>query len=150
MFLSKDINTIAIVLFTIVIFALIVFCYILYVAKPSSKMDQEEVENSLPNTELGMSKLYQRLSNIAKDAASSIQIPNDEDGVEIVGIIFNKKNEVYFYDPDNQILNIGDLVIVEDDSNQKVIVPVVVKNQKVSCTFIKYPLKKISSIIYRN
>lgn len=150
MILSIDNNTVAIVLFTIVILALIVFCYILYVAKPSSKMDQEEVENSLPDTELGMNKLYQRLSNIAKDAASSIQIPNDEEGVKVVGVMFNKKSEVYFYDPDNQVLNIGDLVIVDDESNQRVIVPVVVSNQKVSCTLIKYPLKKISSIIYRN
>ena len=150
MILSIDNNTVAIVLFTIVILALIVFCYILYVAKPSSKMDQEEVENSLPDTELGMNKLYQRLSNIAKDAASSIQIPNDEEGVKVVGVMFNKKSEVYFYDPDNQVLNIGDLVIVDDESNQRVIVPVVVSNQKDSCTLIKYPLKKISSIIYRN
>ena len=150
MVISIDMHMIAIIVFTIVILAVIIFCYILYIVKPSHHIEQEVVDSSVPDSGNGMNKLYQRLSNIAKDASSTIQIPIDEDGIEVVGVMFNKKSDVVLCDPNNQVLNIGDLVIVTDESNQKIIVPVVVSNQKVSCTLVKYPLKKISSIVYRN
>lgn len=94
-------------------------------------------------------------------------IPNDDDqfevapeepGVEVVGVVWpekKKQNKIYRYDPNGEILNEGDVVLVPtwNNAKQKEVIrkaTVAHGNHRVDPEHIKHPLKKIIAVIKRS
>ncbi len=83
--------------------------------------------------------------------------PEDENGVEVIEVVWpekEKNNKLYRYDPNGEILNEGDVVLVpsRDVAQNKDIIrkaAVAHANHKVAPDHIKHPLKKIIAIIKR-
>lgn len=97
------------------------------------------------------------LSEIEFDPIEEVIVPDDEPGVEVIGVVWPeraKHNKVYRYDPNGEILEEGDIVLVPtrdvakgEDVLRKV--AVAYGNHRVDPADIKHPLKKIVAIIKR-
>lgn len=93
---------------------------------------------------------YKLLSEMGLRLAPKLQIAKEDQGTEVIGIIYNEKSKVYLFCPKEEHLNIGDVVIVKDLHGSKRTVPVVLSNQLVSEKVIARPLKEIEGIAYKN
>ncbi len=79
-------------------------------------------------------------------------------GVDVIGVVWPerpKRNKIYRYDPDGEIVSVGDVVIVPtgDASRQMEVIRKAVvahANHKVATEDLKYPLKKIVGVIRTN
>ncbi len=92
------------------------------------------------------------------DDDDEFAVADDEPGVEVIGVVWPeraKHNKVYRYDPNGEILEEGDIVLVptRDVAKGKDIlrkVAVAHANHRVDPEHIKHPLKKVVAIIKRN
>lgn len=89
------------------------------------------------------------LSELAIERRNDYFVAEDPNGVEAVGIIFNKKSKVYMFGPKGYKLNVGDVVIVKDLSGIDRQVPVVVPNRMVNEADLVQPFKDIEDIVYQ-
>ena len=89
------------------------------------------------------------LSELAIERRNDYFVAEDPNGVEAVGIIFNKKSKVYMFGPKGYKLNVGDVVIVKDFSGVERQVPVVVPNRMVNEVDLVQPFKDIEAIVYQ-
>ena len=79
----------------------------------------------------------------------------DHPGVDVIGVVWPERptrNKIYRYDPDGEIVSVGDIVIVptRDSSRQREVIRKAVvahANHKVAPEDLKYPLKKIAGVI---
>lgn len=81
----------------------------------------------------------------------------DQPGVDVIGVVWPerpKRNKIYRYDPDGEVVGTGDVVIVptrDASRNRDVIRKAVVahENHRIDPDSIKHPLKKIIGVIQR-
>ena len=114
--------------------------------------DPEPVCESEP--ELKIIPMEEELEGI-----DELEIREDEteDGIEVVGVAWPesmKRNKIYRYDPDGEVLNRGDVVLVptiDKERHREVIreATVVDGNYKIDPSTISSPLKKILRVIRR-
>ncbi len=79
----------------------------------------------------------------------------DHPGVDVIGVVWPerpKRNKIYRYDPNGEIVSAGDVVIVptRDASRQREVIrkaAVAHANHKVAPEDLKHPLKKIAGVI---
>ncbi len=80
-----------------------------------------------------------------------------EEGVEVIGVVWPEhkhKNKIYRYDPNGEILEDGDVVLIPSrdvHSNRDIIRKAAVAhgNHRVDPEMLKHPLKKIIGIVHR-
>ena len=78
-------------------------------------------------------------------------------GVDVIGVVWPerpKRNKIYRYDPDGEIVSAGDVVIVptRDASRQREVIrkaAVAHANHKVPVEDLKHPLKKIVGVLHK-
>lgn len=88
---------------------------------------------------------------------SEFEAAPDEPGIEVVGVVWpekTRKNKVYRYDPNGEVLHEGDMVLVptRDAARDREVIrkaAVAHGNHRVEPDHIKYPLKKIIGVIKR-
>ena len=90
-----------------------------------------------------------RLSELGLKRSHEVNIEEDPNGIEVVGIVYNEKSRVYLFNPKENKLNVGDVVTVLDQSNTKRTVPVVLSNTKVNDEIIIKPFKDILEVVYK-
>ena len=81
----------------------------------------------------------------------------NEAGVEVIGVVWPEhkhKNKIYRYDPNGEILEDGDIVLIPSrdvHSNKDIIRKAAVAhgNHRVDPEMLKHPLKKIIGIVHR-
>ena len=135
--------------------------------KPASEHDTDESVTIPPST----------FTYTEEDIAEAMTTPNipldkidyidntveyietkDAPGVEVIGVVWPEKpcqNKIYRYDPNGEILNEGDIVLVpsRDKARQKEIVrkaTVAHGNYIADPSTLHHPLKKIISVVKRN
>ena len=91
-----------------------------------------------------------KCSDTGVKRSKEVFFEEDENGIEAVGIIYNEKSRVYMFNPNGNKLNIGDVVIVLDQSNAKRTVPIVMANKKIAESNIVQPFKDILEVVYRS
>ena len=92
--------------------------------------------------------------NVETDNAA----PVEEPGVEVIDVVWLERphrNKVYHYDPDGEMLEKGDIVLVPtyDSSRQEETVREVAvsrENYRIDPELLKHPLKKIIAVVRRN
>ncbi len=126
----------------------------------------EEPEEIVILEEVNEEDLAEALAQPEVDLTAIEIIPDDDDqfeaapedpGVEVIGVVWpekKKKNKIYRYDPNGEILNEGDVVLVPtwNNTQQKEVIrkaTVAHANHRVEPEHIKHPLKKIIAVIKR-
>ena len=106
---------------------------------PEQKEEKKKKEHS--------SKI-QKLSEMGLRRSHEFETEEDPNGVEAVGIVYNNKSKMYLFNPKDYKLNVGDVVIVLDQTDVKRIVPIVMGNKKVNESIIVQPFKDILEVVY--
>lgn len=115
-------------------------------------VDEQELAEAIAQPDINLSEI-----EYEPDDDDQFEVTPEEPGVEVVGIVWperEKHNKVYRYDPNGEVLEQGDLVLVptrDVAQGRDVIRKVAVAhgNHRVDPAHIKYPLKKIVAIIKR-
>ena len=116
------------------------------------EVDEEELAEAIAQPDVDIESI-----DFVPDDDDLFEAPPEEPGIEVVGVVWGErrnKNKVYRYDPNGEILNEGDIVLVPTRDNAKgcdVIRKVAVAhgNHRVDPEHIKHPLKKIIAVIKR-
>ena len=116
------------------------------------EVDEEEFEEAIAQPDIDIEEI-----NFIPDDDDEFEVPPEEPGIEVVGVVWPEKknnNKVYRYDPNGEILNEGDIILVPTRDHAKgrdVIRKAAVThgNHRVDPEHIKYPLKKIIAVIKR-
>ena len=126
------------------------------VEKPAPKTEEEIAKEKEEKAQKREESRKQQVSNHIKKVSelgiartSECYVELDPNGVEAVGIVFNKSSKVYMFGPKDYKLNIGDVVIVKDLSGAERMVPVVVPNRTVNENDLVKPFKDIERVVYQ-
>ncbi|MCR5742015.1 MAG: hypothetical protein K6G38_06125 [Gammaproteobacteria bacterium] len=93
-----------------------------------------------------MSKENKELKKLAFAEYQKFSVEEDPNGVEVVGIIYDKRSKLYLFDPKGEKFAVGDIVTVKDWQDVLRKVPVVLPTMKVSKDIIVEPFKAIETI----
>ncbi len=85
------------------------------------------------------------------------EVKEDEEGVEVIGVVWPErkhKNKIYRYDPNGEIIEDGDIVLIPSRDvhrNRDIIRKAAVAhgNHRVAPELLKHPLKKVIAVIHR-
>ena len=117
------------------------------------EVSEEDLEEALAQPELDLNEI-----EIIPDDDDQFEPAPEDPGIEVVGVVWpekKKKNKIYRYDPNGEILNEGDVVLVPtwNNSQQREVIrkaTVAHANHRVEPEHIKHPLKKIIAVIKRS
>lgn len=117
------------------------------------EVSEEDLEEALAQPELDLNEI-----EIIPDDDNHFEPAPEDPGIEVVGVVWpekKKKNKIYRYDPNGEILNEGDVVLVPtwNNSQQREVIrkaTVAHANHRVEPEHIKHPLKKIIAVIKRS
>ena len=115
--------------------------------KQAIKVEKAKVREE--NEKHEANRRIKALSELAIEKRNEYFVNEDPNGIETVGIIFNKKSKVYMFGPKGYKLNVGDVVIVKDFSGVERQVPVVVPNRMVNEADLVQPFKEIEAVVYQ-
>lgn len=113
---------------------------------------QEDIEEALAQPDVVLSEI-----DYVDDDDEEFEAAPEEPGVEVIGVVWperTNKNKVYRYDPSNEQLHEGDVVLVptRDAARDREVVrkaAVAHANHRVTPEHIHHPLKKIIGVIKR-
>ena len=115
------------------------------------EINEDDLAEAMAQPELNLNNI-----EIIPDDDDQHEVAPEEPGVEVVGVVWpeKKKNKIYRYDPNGEILNEGDIVLVPtwNSAQQKEVIrkaTVAHGNHRVDPEYIKHPLKKIIAVIKR-
>lgn len=114
------------------------------------EVDENELAEALAQPDVELNEI-----EFIPDDDDQFEVAPEEPGIEVIGVVWPekaKKNKVYRYDPNGEILEQGDIVIVptmDRHKGREVIRKVAVAhgNHRVDPEHIKHPLKKIIAVI---
>jgi hypothetical protein len=114
------------------------------------EVDSEELAEAIAQPDVELKEI-----EFIPDDDDQFEVAPEEPGIEVVGVVWPekaKKNKVYRYDPNGEILEAGDIVLVptmDRHQGKEVIRKVAVAhgNHRVDPEHIKHPLKKIIAVI---
>ncbi len=117
------------------------------------EVNEDDFAEAMAQPELDLSEI-----EIIPDDDDQFEAAPEEPGIEVVGVVWpekKKKNKIYRYDPNGEILNEGDVVLVPtwNNAKQKEVIrkaTVAHGNHRVEPEHIKHPLKKIIAVIRRS
>lgn len=117
------------------------------------EVNEEDLAEAMAQPELNLDEI-----EIIPDDDDQFAVAPEEPGVEVVGVVWpekKKKNKIYRYDPNGEILNEGDVVLVPtwNNAQQREVIrkaTVAHANHRVEPEHIKHPLKKIIAVIKRS
>ena len=117
------------------------------------EVNEEDLAEAMAQPELDLNEI-----EIIPDDDDQFEVAPEEPGVEVVGVVWpekKKKNKIYRYDPNGEILNEGDVVLVPtwNNAQQREVIrkaTVAHANHRVEPEHIKHPLKKIIAVIKRS
>lgn len=117
------------------------------------EVDEEMLAEAMNQPDVELSEI-----EFDPDDDDDFAVAEDEPGIEVIGVVWperSKHNKVYRYDPNGEMLDEGDIVLVptRDVAKGKDVfrkVAVAHANHRVDPEHIKHPLKKIVAIIKRN
>ena len=115
-------------------------------------VSQEDIDEALAQPDVVLSEI-----DYEEDDDDEFEAAPEEPGVEVVGVVWperKNRNKVYRYDPSNEQLHEGDVVLVptrDAARNREVIRKAAVahSNHRVTPEHIHHPLKKIIGVIKR-
>lgn len=113
------------------------------------KEKEERLQKREENKKNEATSKIRRTSELGIERSPECFIKEDPNGIEAVGIIFNKNSKTYMFGPKGNKLNIGDVVIVKDLSGNDRMVPIVVPNRMVNENDLVKPFKDIESVVYQ-
>ncbi|MBE6620901.1 MAG: hypothetical protein E7625_06035 [Ruminococcaceae bacterium] len=113
---------------------------------------QEDIEEALAQPDVVLSEI-----DYVDDDDEEFEAAPEEPGIEVIGVVWperTNKNKVYRYDPSNEQLHEGDMVLVptRDAARDREVVrkaAVAHANHRVTPEHIHHPLKKIIGVIKR-
>lgn len=116
------------------------------------EVEEEEFEEAIAQPDIDIEEI-----DFIPDDDNEFEVAPEDPGIEVVGVVWpekKNKNKVYRYDPNGEILNEGDIILVPTRDHAKgrdVIRKAAVThgNHRVDPEHIKYPLKKIIAVIKR-
>ena len=114
------------------------------------EVDGEELAEAIAQPDVVLSEI-----EYVPDDDDQYEVAPEEPGIEVVGVVWPEKahkNKVYRYDPNGEILSVGDIVVVptmDRSKGREVIRKVAVAhgNHRVDPEHIKFPLKKIIAVL---
>ena len=117
------------------------------------EVNEEDLYEAMAQPELNLEEI-----EIIPDDDDQFEVAPEEPGIEVVGVVWpekKKKNKIYRYDPNGEILNEGDVVLVPtwNNAQQREVIrkaTVAHANHRVEPEHIKHPLKKIIAVIKRS
>ena len=117
------------------------------------EVNEEDLYEAMAQPELNLDEI-----EIIPDDDDQFEVAPEEPGIEVVGVVWpekKKKNKIYRYDPNGEILNEGDVVLVPtwNNAQQREVIrkaTVAHANHRVEPEHIKHPLKKIIAVIKRS
>ena len=117
------------------------------------EVNEYDLAEAMAEPELDLSAI-----EIIPDDDDQFEAAPEEPGIEVVGVVWpekKKKNKIYRYDPNGEILNEGDVVLVPtwNNAQQREVIrkaTVAHANHRVEPEHIKHPLKKIIAVIKRS
>ena len=117
------------------------------------EVNEEDLYEAMAQPELNLDEI-----EIIPDDDDQFAVAPEEPGIEVVGVVWpekKKKNKIYRYDPNGEILNEGDVVLVPtwNNAQQREVIrkaTVAHANHRVEPEHIKHPLKKIIAVIKRS
>jgi hypothetical protein len=115
-------------------------------------VSREDIDEALSQPDVVLSEI-----DYEEDDDADFEVAPEEPGVEVVGVVWpekSSKNKVYRYDPRDEQLHEGDVVLVPTTDaarNREVVRKAAVAhaNHRVSPDHIRHPLKKIIGVIKR-
>ena len=116
----------------------------------TENVDAEAVAEAMAEPDFNLSEI-----EYEDNDDSEFEVAPDEPGIEVVGVVWpekTRKNKVYRYDPNGEVLHEGDMVLVptRDAARDREVIrkaAVAHGNHRVEPDHIKYPLKKIIGVI---
>ena len=116
-------------------------------------VNEEDLAEAMAQPEVDLDAI-----EIIPDDDEQFEVAPEEPGIEVIGVVWpekKKKNKIYRYDPNGEILNEGDVVLVPtwNNAQQKEVIrkaTVAHGNHRVDPEHIKHPLKKIIAVIKRS
>ena len=125
---------------------------IVMVSEPEPNITPELIEEALaePTTELSEIDFVDEVDEVYKETV-------EHPGVEVIGVVWPErahKNKIYRYDPNGEVLEDGDIVLVptKDHHRGREVVrkaAVAHGNHKVDPDTLKHPLKKVIAVVKR-
>ncbi len=117
------------------------------------EVDERDLAEALEQPDIDLAEIEYKPDDDDQFAAAP-----EEPGIEVVGVVWPeraKRNKVYRYDPNGEILEKGDIVLAptfDVAKGREVIRKAAVahENHRVDPEHIKHPLKKIVAVIKRN
>ena len=117
------------------------------------EIDEEVLAEAMTQPDIELSEIA-----YTPDNDEVLEPAPEEEGVEVIGVVWperEKRNKVYRYDPNGEVLEKGDIVLVPTHDAAKgrdVVRKVAVahENHKVAPEHIKHPLKKVIAIVKKN
>jgi len=116
------------------------------------EVDEEDLAEAIAQPDVVLEEI-----EFVRDDDDQFEVAPEEPGIEVVGVVWPErahKNKVYRYDPNGEILEEGDVILVptrDAERDRDVIRKVAVAhgNHRVDPEHIKHPLKKVIAIIKR-
>ena len=116
------------------------------------EVDQEVLDEAMEQPDVVLDEV-----EFIPDDDDQFEVPPEEPGIEVVGVVWKErahKNKVYRYDPNGEVLEEGDIVLVptRDAARGRDVIrkaAIAHGNHRVDPEHIKYPLKKVIAIIRR-
>ena len=96
-----------------------------------------------------MGKSDKEFTKLAFAEYHKFNLEEDPNGIEVIGVIFDKKSKLYLFDPKGEKLKVGDVVEIRNYQDILRKVAVVVPNIKVSESRIQKPFRPIENVVLR-
>ena len=96
-----------------------------------------------------MGKSDKEFTKLAFAEYHKFNLEEDPNGIEVIGVIFDKKSKLYLFDPKGEKFKVGDVVEIRNYQDILRKVAVVVPNIKVSEDRIQKPFRPIENVILR-
>ena len=96
-----------------------------------------------------MGKSDKEFTKLAFAEYHKFNLEEDPNGIEVVGVIFDKKSKLYLFDPKGEKFKVGDVVEIRNYQDILRKVAVVVPNIKVSESRIQKPFRPIENVVLR-
>ena len=98
-----------------------------------------------------MNLRVKKLKDLSIKLSSKFNIKDiDNNGVNIVALIFGNSGKAYFFSPGNYKLNTGDIVKVHDSSNVERLAGVVIGNTRINKSLLKRDLRPVLEVVSKN